>query len=162
MKIYKLCIDDKLMGLCKDKFLLELFIVQRKYMKHKYEITKIISKNSGIYDLDYYMIYYYGYAITNYEYRYLYNVMKELDEKRKFNITKLEVTLRDKSLTKKERKTIKRTIKILKSHKMEDDDEITSNMNDIIDNPYCVKDYLDMLDSFHSAIENDDIHLEKG
>ena len=162
MKIYKLCIDDKLMGLCKDKFLLELFIVQRKYMKHKYEITKIISKNSGIYDLDYYMIYYYGYAITNYEYRYLYNVTKELDENRKFNITKLEVTLRDKSLTKKERKTIKRTIKILKSHKMEDDDEITSNMNDIINNPYCVKDYLDMLDSFHSAIENDDIHLEKG
>ena len=26
------------------------------------------------------MIYYYGYAITNYEYRYIYNVMKELDE----------------------------------------------------------------------------------
>ena len=162
MKIYKLCIDDKLMGLCKDKFLLELFIVQRKYMNHNYEVTKITSKNSSIYDLDYYMIYYYGYAITNYEYRYLYNVTKELDENRKFNITKLEVALRDKSLTKKERKTIKRTIKILKSHKMEDDDEITSNMNDIINNPYCVKDYLDMLDSFHSAIENDDIHLEKG
>ena len=69
---------------------------------------------------------------------------------------------KDKSLTKKERKTIKRTINILKSHKMEDDDEIESNMNDIINNPYCVKEYLDMVDSFHAAIENDDIHLEKG
>lgn len=162
MKIYQLYIDDKLMGLCKDRFLLELFIVQRKYMNHKYEVTRIVSNDPSIYDFDYYMIYYYGYAITNYEYRYIYNVMKELDENRKYNITKLEVTLQDKSLTKKERKTIKRTINILKSHKMEDDDEIESNMNDIINNPYCVKEYLDMVDSFHAAIENDDIHLEKG
>ena len=69
------------MGLCKDRFLLELFIVQRKYMNHKYEVTKIVNNDPSIYDFDYYMIYYYGYAITNYEYRYIYNVMKELDER---------------------------------------------------------------------------------
>lgn len=155
--VYTLYIDSCPYVLCHDKWLVELYLVQRKLHKRNYEIRKEIERSMDCVEYNIYLVYYYGYAITQDEMRFIDSTMLEYDSGRKGKIFDLKCFL-DKfknKLTKSEIKAIKKTIKVLKKYKSDSDEMVHSNLDTILNDPNCVNEYLMNLDLFRQEMEGE-------
>ena len=155
MKVFVLSTNGHKIAMCQDKFLIELFIVQRKLINYDVSLRKA-KKEIKTYDT--YLIYYYGYAITMREMEFI-NVrgmeyLSDLD----FTIMELRAFIEEhrKYLKKKEIDTIKNTIKILKNKKKNKNLIFSKEMIEcIIEEPGMMNEYLDNLEAFKNCMEGD-------
>lgn len=159
MSFYVLQYTNKaLVAISKDKWLLKLFIVQRKLDENQCIIKK--KKDSKIQVLynDNYLKYYFGYAITRKEYEYVTRMGLEEQSDINMQINDLETILElyKNKLAKKEKKTIKRTIRILKAIDVDNDKKIAERrIDEIINKSPLVEEYFYNLEAFRNYIESD-------
>jgi hypothetical protein len=105
---------------------------------------------------DQFLIYYFGYAVTSMEYRYICNMKAEYESDIYARIYELEnVIVRHKdSLTKKEIKYIKKSIKALKRLDLsKDKNHAKALISNVIERPGLIRDYLSNLDSFREYMD---------
>lgn len=115
MKAFVLNYNNAPVAVAKDKWLLELLIVQRGLDRTEYEIKKIKAPKDIKMD-DKYHIYLEGYVISNDEYSFLNNRILENRSTLEFLRDKLEAYLKlnkNGKLTKKEEKRILKMIKTI-------------------------------------------------
>ena len=154
MKLYTLKSDGVLVAVSNDKWLLELFLVQRGYILERCEISRCFDKDQAISDL--FLVYYFGYPITSHELSYINRMEEEYRSSIDEEIFRLEKILDrfDYKLSKKDRKNIKKTIKALKKIDTSDDIGFANRMiGDIINQPASVMEYLENLELFKSCME---------
>ena len=147
--------SDAPIAVCDDLWLIKLFIVQRRLKKSKCIIDSM-SKSEKYNYPNQFLIYYFGYAVTSMEYRYICSMNAEYESEIEMQIYELRNTLMiyDKNLTKKERKSIKNTIKVLeKLNVSKDMEHVKANIDTVIDRPGMVIDYLENLDTFRRCME---------
>jgi hypothetical protein len=138
-----------------DKWLLELFVVQRNLRKSDCSIYQLDKHDKYNYP-DAYLVYYFGYAVTSYEYRYICSMNAEYESDISNRIYELHNTLMlyEKKLTKKERKCIKKTIKILEKLDVSKDlGHAKGLIDNVIERPGMVIDYLENMDNFRQFME---------
>ena len=157
MKYYKLIYLDNITpaAVSEDKWLLELFIVQRNLKKSDCEIYQLEKKDKYRYP-DQFLVYYFGYAVTSFEYRYICSINAEYESDISNRIYELNNTLAlyKSKLSKKERKCIKKSIKILEGIELSKDlDHAKSLIDTVIERPGMVIDYMENLDTFRQAME---------
>ena len=157
MKYYKLIYGDNIIpaAVSEDKWLLELFIVQRKLAKKKCSIF-LMDKTEKYKYPDQFLIYYFGYPVTSLEYRYVCDMNAEYESSIHWQIYELENTLSiyEKSISKKERKWIKKTIKTLERLDVSRDMEhVKRTLETVIERPGLIIDYLENLDEFRRCME---------
>ena len=154
MKAFHLKYEGVLIAISNDKWLLELFIVQRGYDFKKCEIIRTKDKN---YELsDFFLVYYFGYPITSQELKYVNGMRDEYESRIEEEIFRLEGLLDKLSgiISKKERKYIKKAIKTLRKIDSSTDLEFAHwILDDIIDQPAIVAEYFENLDLFKSMME---------
>lgn len=158
-KLYKLYIDNEKkvpVAVSDDIWLLELFIVQRKLKSRNYFIDRTtISKETYFYN-DNFIVYYYGYAISNYEYRYILDMTGEYQSDLELRIYELESSYRTHKnrMKKKEKKAFKETLKSLKRIDYSDNRKFAREMIDIVINrPGMIFERLDAMEAFKSYME---------
>ena len=138
-----------------DIWLLKLFIVQRKLHKKDCSIDQMNKADKYKYP-DLFLVYYFGYAVTSFEYRYICSMNAEYESDISNRIYELNNTLvlYKKKLSKKERRNIKRTIKILSEIEVSKDLEHAKNLIDtVIERPGMIIDYMENLDTFRQCME---------
>ena len=110
MKVYVLESNGNKIAMCKDKFLIELFIVQRKIKQFSVDVRKA---NKEIKSYNTYLVYYYGYAMTMREMEFITTRGMEYMSDLEFMIFELKAFIEKhrKFLKKKEIETLKKTIK---------------------------------------------------
>ena len=131
MKLNILYSHGKRVAICKDKFLIELYIVQRNITDF---CVQIKDSKKDIKYFDDYLRYYFGYAITNKELNFITEQYGQYKSDIEFMVLELETFYNTykKHMTKKEKKNIKDTIKLL-NDKYENKDLIFSEeMVDIL------------------------------
>ena len=94
MKLYQLKVNNVLLAISKDKWLIELFIVQRKFKDKKYELIKTNSESTMIY-MDIFLMYFMGYAITQDELRYINEITGEHESNIAYQIFSLQCIMND-------------------------------------------------------------------
>lgn len=154
MKLYTLKSDGVLVAVSNDKWLLELFLVQRGYKFERCEISRCLDKDQAISDL--FLVYYFGYPITAHELSYVNRMEEEYRSFINLEIVRLEeiLTKFDFKLNKKDKKHIKKTIKALKKIDTSDDIGFANRMiEDIVNQPASVMEYLENLELFRSCME---------
>ena len=157
-KLYKLYIDneDKVpVAVSDDKWLLGLFVVQRSLNKRNYNISH--KKDDGDYTWDdRYLLYYFGYAISNYEYRYILNMMGEYQSDLELRIYELESSydMHKSKMTRKERKAYKSAVKKLKKIDYGNNKKFATQMIDtIIHRRGMIVDYMENMEAFRQFME---------
>lgn len=155
MKLNILYSNGKKVAICKDKFLIELYIVQRKLTDFYVQVK---DSKKDIKYFDDYLRYYYGYAITNKELNFITEKFSEYKSDIEFIILELKTFYDNykKRMTKKEKKNIKDTIKIL-NDKCENKDLVFSKeMVDIILNDNMVVDeFMYSLEMFKNIMSDE-------
>lgn len=145
-------------AISKDLWLLELYIAQRHVSKKNFAILK--EKAHKRYDdPDIFLQYYFGYAVTAMEYRYITSMGYEYMSDIQTRIFDLENTLtwQGKYLKKKDIKKLKKAIKVLKKIDLEKDENFISHMLEtVIDRPMLVQEYFDNMQMFINAMEGED------
>ena len=140
MNVYVLESNGSKIAMCKDKFLIELFIVQRKIKQFSVE-ARNAKKEIKLYNT--YLVYYYGYAMTMREMEFITELKAFIEKHRKF-------------LKKKEVETIKKTIRIFKDKKKNKNLIFSKEMVDmVINEPGMVEEYLDNLEMFKNCMEGE-------
>lgn len=134
MKIYKLVFNNNnTLAISKDKWLLKLYVVQRRIDQSKINIEKQKVEDNVIY-LDNFLSYYYGYSITNLEKDYIecrgLDIESDID-----NAIELvnKISLLKKKKIKKRLKRFRDTSSI---------PNVTTFLNELIDNASEVNDYM--------------------
>jgi hypothetical protein len=161
MKIFYLLYNDQTVpvAICKDKWLLELFIAQRKLDPKKCDIKKSKSKEY-LYN-DRYLTYYYGHAITNIEARYIYHNTLEAESDVSLRIHDLEAMISGykNELSAKKIKQLKSILKAFKKLNIPTSKKFAKRMlTDIIDQPKLITEYLEAIDLFRQCIDHDYLH----
>jgi len=156
-KMYTLYVGNIPVVFCADRWLIELYIVQRKLVEKKYQFHQDTYDTSMYQEFDDYLVYYYGYAVTQRELKYIVNSTEEYESFRKYKIHSLQGFLErfNHTLKKSEKKAIKETIKILKKYTCENDDFIESQIDTILNHNDMVKDYMDATDMFRMHMEGE-------
>lgn len=155
LKVYVLESKGNKIAMCKDIFLIELFIVQRKISDHN---IRQRSANKEIKNYNTYLVYYYGYAITMRELEFIERRGMEYMSDLEFMIMELKAFIEKhrKFLKKKEIETLKKSIKILKDKKKNKNLIFSKEMVElVIDEPSIIDEYLDNLEMFRNCIEGD-------
>ena len=157
MKIFCLYYDESTVpiAICKDKWLLELFIAQRKLKVNRCRIKKD-KKDHFLYN-DRYILYYYGYAITNLEARYVEMNYMEAESDLDVRIHDVEVLIRQyQNILKPKRiKQLKKLLKEMKKVDLRESKQFAKRMiDDIIDRPKVVTEYLEALDMFKQCVDH--------
>lgn len=154
MKAFVLKYHDAPVAVSTDKWLLELFIVQRKLDKSFCDIEKA-NKEYFKYD-SLFCTYYYGFTITNIEKRFIEYRTKEIESDwklLKMDLKKQLVSYGDK-LTKKDKKNLKNAIKTLDKMDLRNSKKHAGTMIDtILDNNGVVIEYLENLDRFRECMQ---------
>ena len=162
-KYYGLYLDDKgnetLLAVSKDKWLVELFIVQRKLRKKAIIIKKQKAEDIPPYS-NRFLLYYFGYPLTEFEYDYVTHETREYESEIDRSIYTLEngLIMYKKFLDKKEVKRIKKAINILKKRKdnLPRNKKFAKEMIDtVIDRPGIMYDYMNNLDEFRYCMEGE-------
>lgn len=155
MKVYVLYSNNVKVALCSDLFLIELFIVQRKIKDYKV-VEQKASKEIKTYNP--YLVYYFGYAVTMREREFItargLEYMSDLD----FMIFELEAFIEKhkKYLTKKEIKSIRKTILVLNNKRKNKNLIFSQEMIDmVLESPSYVEEYLDNIESFKNCMAGD-------
>ena len=145
-----------LVAISKDKWLLELFVGQRKIDKNRISIRKITNKEA-MGKSDKFLIYYYGYSITDLEYQYIISEEREYESDLAFKIYEMENTLatHGRMMKPATRKALRKVIKKLKKINVEKDMKfISTRIDTIINRPGMVLDYFYAMDAFRNAMED--------
>ena len=154
MSFYVLQYTNKsVVAMSKDKWLLQLFIVQRKLNKDECRIKKKKKSNKCSYN---YLKYYYGIAITNREYEYITRLGLEAQSDIDMEINNLLdlLIIYKNSISKKEKKNIKKTIKTLeKIDVLKDKEIIKTRIDEILNKNSVVDEYFYNLEMFRNYIE---------
>lgn len=148
---------ESLLAVSDDLWLVELFIAQRKLKKKNLTLVKRKLKEIPPFS-DKHLIYYFGYSVTEFEYDYITNNELEYESEIDRSIYTLEsgLIMYDKFLLKKERNQIKDTICLLKKKKstLYKNKEFAKIMLDnVIDRPGMVIDYMENLNAFRECME---------
>ena len=154
MKLYTLKSNGVLVAVSNDRWLLELFLVQRGYKIERCEISRCLDEDQAISDL--FLVYYFGYPITSQELSYVTRMEEEYRSSIELEIVKLKELMNkfDYKLSKKDKKHIKKTIKALKKIDTSNDIEFADRMvKDIIHHPASVMEYMENLELFRSCME---------
>lgn len=139
-----------------DKWLLELFTVQRGLDASKVYIEKESAEKhfgSGLF-----IVYYFGHAVTEYEFRYIMAKTSEHVSDINYQIYELEriLNIHKGKLKSKDKKRIKKTIHVLKKINPEEDDTfIASLLDDVIRHKVVVDEYMYAMDRFRECMEGD-------
>jgi hypothetical protein len=157
LKYYKLIFKDNPVpvAVSNDKWLLELYLVQRNLKKKDCSIYQLEKKEKYNHS-ESFLVYYYGYAVTSFEYRYICSLNAEYESDIYFQIYDLSNTLNiyKEKLSKKERKCLKESIKILEKLDVSKDmDHIRHTIDTVINRPGMVVDYLENMDMFRQCME---------
>lgn len=155
MNVYVLESNGSKIAMCKDKFLIELFIVQRKIKQFSVE-ARNAKKEIKLYNT--YLVYYYGYAMTMREIEFITARGMEYISDLEFMIFELKAFIEKhcKFLKKKEVETIKKTIRIFKDKKKNKNLIFSKEMVDmVINEPGMVEEYLDNLEMFKNCMEGE-------
>ena len=131
--LYKKDNNNAPVAVSNDKWLLELFTVQRGLDASKVRIEKESAEKhfgSGLF-----IVYYFGHAVTEYEFRYIMAKTSEHVSDIDYQIYELEriLNIHKGKLKSKDKKRIKKTIHVLKKINPEEDDTfIASLLDDVI------------------------------
>lgn len=154
-KMYVLIYKDEMKVICKDKFLIELYIVQRNLNMNYVKMPRI-PFNTDIYKFfDNYLNYYYGYALTIKEINFITNHDLEYNSKRKEKISNLKNILNN-DIGKKKKKNIKKEIEVLKKNRINSMKHIKENLELILYSPNLIDEYMDNIELFKKLLEGDD------
>ena len=158
-KLYKLFIGNEKKvpaAVSNDKWLLELFIAQRGMSRKDISIDKVRIKPKDAYNYDdNYLLYYFGYSITNYEYRYVLDMLGEYTSELELRIFEMESSyaMHKRKMTHKERKSFKKAIKTLKRIDYSDSKRFASEMIDtILNRRGMICDYMENLQMFKDCM----------
>lgn len=144
MKLYELAINREIVAYAKDKFLIELFLSQRGKVGSPFSITKRKITASHFIDPELLLQFYNGFAITAREMEYITNIGDERRSYLENQILGLRILLEihGEELTKKERKSIRKTISTLEKRVDMDDSNDFEAIDTIIRQPKVVDEYL--------------------
>lgn len=161
MKIFCLYYDESTVpiAICKDKWLLELFIVQRNL---NVDLCSIRKDKDGNYRYnDRYLVYYYGHAITNLEARYVEMNYAEAESDIDIRIHDLRTIIAkyQKDLKPKRIKELKKTIKALEKIEVRKSKKYAKYLLETIETrPREIYEYLEALDLFQHCLDHDYLH----
>lgn len=147
MKLYELAITGEVIAYAKDKFLLELYLSQRGKWGSPFSIQKIKVTKSDFIDPDLLLQFYNGFSLTAKEMEYVTNMDNEHRSYIENQIIGLELflTQHEKELSRKEIKSIQRTISTLEQRVDMDDSDDFAMIETIITQPRVVDEYLNQI-----------------
>lgn len=146
-----------LVATSKDKWLLELFIVQRHLEKRDISVEKVSDKNL-VGRSDKFLLYYFGHAITEFEYQYITSQTMEYESDLSYRIYEMGniLAMYGKVMKPSQKKALKNCIKKLKKIDIEKDKKFAAGMLDtIINRPGAVTDYMYAIDRFKECMEGE-------
>lgn len=158
MKYFGLLLDEVPVVISKDKWLLELYIVQRNMPRNRIDIIKIKSRDVTEYD-DNYLNYFYGFAITNREsfWAYLFEEEQKAPYRETIRFLKQVTNSYKDRFSKKNFKYLEKAYCVAKlSHEKVDRDIIQEQINMIIDYPNLINEYLELRELFNYHMERSD------
>ena len=158
MKYFGLLLDKVPVVISKDKWLLELYIVQRNMPRNRIEIIKMKSQDVTEFD-DNCLNYFYGFAITNKESSWAYQFEEEQKAPYRETIRFLKnvkSSYKDR-FSKKDFKYLEKAYRIAKlSHKKVDENIIQEQINMIIDYPNLINEYFELNELVNYHMERND------
>lgn len=147
---------ESLLAISDDRWLVELFVIQRNLRKKKIIVKKERAKDLPPFS-DKFLIYYFGYAVTDFEYNYIVNNALEYETEIVKAIYNLEngLIMYRRFLKPNRIKAIKKAIKYLKEEQkgFKKNKKFAKDMIDtVIDRGGLVIDYMENLEKFRQCM----------